>query len=489
MTEVLDLSPDQIIEGVRFREDLGDITDLAKSIAEFGIIQPIVVDPDYRLVAGGRRLNAARFLGLTTIPCVIRPDASDDLTLRKLELTENLKRKSFHWAEEARLHREIHRMETKTNVTKGKRWTLEDTGKLLEASRQQISKLISLADAMDTWPDLAELPTMEDAIREIRTRTDAALAAARAKKGKEEFDREYADLASGRPAGSTVRQGEGAPAPEAEGPTVRIDPAELGVHAPGDSAGGVPAPNTASPDCALTNLSVDIVQGIAERRLQTADAFVGMASLESDSFDLIHCDPPYGVDMHKIQDEGYEHVFDDSLDWYTTHLPQIASETYRLAKPGTWMIFWFGMKNYQITLDALRAAGWNVDPVPAVWAKPSGNSQRPNHKLGSRYETFFACGKGVPALGKPGSDNLFTFPHAKGKFHSTQKPVALISALLDTFTVGPGRVLDPFMGSGSCAVAATLSKHRYTGFELSPSMASQARQFFLDYLIHGRTDE
>jgi ParB/RepB/Spo0J family partition protein len=49
--------------GERRREEMGDVAGLAESIKRHGLLQPIVVDGDLNLVAGGRRLRACQLLG------------------------------------------------------------------------------------------------------------------------------------------------------------------------------------------------------------------------------------------------------------------------------------------------------------------------------------------------------------------------------------------------------------------------------------------
>jgi ParB family chromosome partitioning protein len=51
-----------------YRHDLGDIQELAESIREFGLLRPILITPDNRLIAGRRRLEACKVLGWETIP-------------------------------------------------------------------------------------------------------------------------------------------------------------------------------------------------------------------------------------------------------------------------------------------------------------------------------------------------------------------------------------------------------------------------------------
>jgi ParB family chromosome partitioning protein len=54
---------DRIAVGTRHRRDMGDLDALAASIADVGLLQPIVVLPDGTLIAGERRLRAAQQLG------------------------------------------------------------------------------------------------------------------------------------------------------------------------------------------------------------------------------------------------------------------------------------------------------------------------------------------------------------------------------------------------------------------------------------------
>ena len=57
----------EIITGDRHRKDLGDVRELAESIRDVGLLQPIGITSDMRLVFGGRRIEAHKLLGLDTI--------------------------------------------------------------------------------------------------------------------------------------------------------------------------------------------------------------------------------------------------------------------------------------------------------------------------------------------------------------------------------------------------------------------------------------
>lgn len=83
-----------IVIGERRREDLGDIDGLARSITRYGLLHPIVVDDDNRLVAGERRLRACQQLGHSEID-VRRLAELTEPELREIELEENLRRKDL----------------------------------------------------------------------------------------------------------------------------------------------------------------------------------------------------------------------------------------------------------------------------------------------------------------------------------------------------------------------------------------------------------
>lgn len=80
------------------------LEDLAESIREHGLIQPIAVRPEengyYRIIAGERRWRAARMAGLTEVPVLILN--ADDKAVMELAMIENLQRKDLNPIEEAR---------------------------------------------------------------------------------------------------------------------------------------------------------------------------------------------------------------------------------------------------------------------------------------------------------------------------------------------------------------------------------------------------
>ena len=93
----------------RARFDDEELAELAASIVEHGVIQPIVVrttpDGGYELIAGERRVRAARQAGLASVPAIVR-DSSNEGVL-ELALVENVQRADLNAIEEAAAYREL----------------------------------------------------------------------------------------------------------------------------------------------------------------------------------------------------------------------------------------------------------------------------------------------------------------------------------------------------------------------------------------------
>jgi ParB family chromosome partitioning protein len=89
--------------------DPSELDELAASIREHGILQPLIVAPagdgGYTLIAGERRLEAARKAGLLTVPAILRQVS--DQQLLELALIENLQRSDLNPLEEAEAYRQL----------------------------------------------------------------------------------------------------------------------------------------------------------------------------------------------------------------------------------------------------------------------------------------------------------------------------------------------------------------------------------------------
>jgi ParB-like chromosome segregation protein Spo0J len=107
---------EDIIIGSRFREDLGDIDDLANKIKDVGLLSPVGITPENKLIYGARRIEAYKRLGRTEIPAYIIP--LDDII--KGELIENTARKDFTFSERQAILEEIESRRIGHRVSKEK---------------------------------------------------------------------------------------------------------------------------------------------------------------------------------------------------------------------------------------------------------------------------------------------------------------------------------------------------------------------------------
>ena len=98
-----------IIVRKRIRKDMGDIDSLTESFDRYGQISPIVINNKNILIAGGRRLEAAKRLGWRTINAIVI-ESSDELRRLELEVEENVQRHGFNTRELAEATRKIYKL-------------------------------------------------------------------------------------------------------------------------------------------------------------------------------------------------------------------------------------------------------------------------------------------------------------------------------------------------------------------------------------------
>jgi ParB-like chromosome segregation protein Spo0J len=100
-----------IIIGQRHRQDLGDIAALAKSIRDVGLLHPVVVTKDNRLIAGRRRLEAVKDLGWDEVPVHVVEGFDDAISALRAERDENECRKPFSPSEAVAIGKALQELE------------------------------------------------------------------------------------------------------------------------------------------------------------------------------------------------------------------------------------------------------------------------------------------------------------------------------------------------------------------------------------------
>ena len=140
-------------EQPRKQFDEAALSELAASIAQHGVIQPLLVRPlptgGYQLVAGERRWRASRMAGLTQVPVVVRE--MTDREAAELALIENLQRKDLNPIEEAAGYRTLMEQYGLTQ---------EETAKAVNKSRPAVTnalRLLHLPSEVTEWVRSGEL--------------------------------------------------------------------------------------------------------------------------------------------------------------------------------------------------------------------------------------------------------------------------------------------------------------------------------------------
>ena len=152
----------------RQRKELVKIPELARSIADNGLIHPPVIQRDGKLIVGERRWTAVKSLGWTHIP-VQFVDELNEVELHAIEYEENVGRVDLPWQEQCLAVERYHQLRAQQNPT----WTAEDTATALGMSNSVVSEYRAVAQEIDRGnARVSEAPKLSTA-REIVRRDTA----------------------------------------------------------------------------------------------------------------------------------------------------------------------------------------------------------------------------------------------------------------------------------------------------------------------------
>lgn len=105
----MQIEPEAVRVRRRVRRSLGNLEPLVESMKKYGQLHPIIINRKYELVAGHRRLEAARLLGWSHIQAVVIDSVSEQENL-EIELEENLRRAPLNEEELAEAYIRLERL-------------------------------------------------------------------------------------------------------------------------------------------------------------------------------------------------------------------------------------------------------------------------------------------------------------------------------------------------------------------------------------------
>ena len=225
-------------------------------------------------------------------------------------------------------------------------------------------------------------------------------------------------------------------------------------------------------------------------RIYCRDALQGLKQLPDNSIDLVVTDPPYniasnnrstmikGVPMSTMKVWGQWdcfHPFD-----YDVFIMQVISECYRVLKEGGALYMFTSREHNGYFIRQAVARGFTYrNQLVMVKKNPVPSLSKKNWR--SAFDLCFYVSKG-----KPKTFNFVTQKECKNFYlyanthrqtrHPTEKPLDFIKLLVAVGSSKGELVLDPFMGSGTTAVACQQLDRKFIGFENCREYITMARK-------------
>jgi len=450
------LDPQEVEIGWRARSDLGDINQLAASIAKNGQVQPIAVAKNgsgkFHVIAGVRRLTACRQLGVQVAAVRIHP--SDEQHAVQMQLEENIARKDFDHLEVAEglarlksIYEEAH-PETKHGASgggvggKGTRTKAQKSKDDKPAERFTLRAAKSLGcgeTKVKEYLQMAELPRRSKAkIDRAKTTGERnklvreALRSVRVERKKDKLKSRAEQI-------------------QAERQEVKEEGAPTVVLKLQDNREYFKAPDPGNNDTAV-------------------------------KFDLILTDPPYGQRKSIIGHAMRGDISSDFGKWDELDVGWVLQAAPLLEDSGQMLIFspLEAIGELKLVCEACDLK-WRG---AMIWIKTNpGTAHRDVYVSALEAICWATRGDGYVFqpwvnAGAPEAQNVVTGPICGGDErldHPNQKPLWLLERLLQRHTAAHSRVIDPFCGVGSTLVSAKKLGLYAVGVEKEAHYVHQAR--------------
>ena len=398
-----------------------EIVNLANSISQNGLIQPVVVRSDgrdgYILVAGERRIKALMYVwnfgqsvkcGIhefpeNQVPCIFQGDM-DPIDAYEMELEENIRRIDLTWQEKSAATSQLYELRRLQAAKRGeapptvKEISSEIRGDSVAGFDETRKELIVSRHLND--PDISKAKSTDEAFKILK---------------RKEESKKHAELA-----------------------------ATIGL-----------------------TFTADI------HRLYHGDFIEILPTIPDASVDVVLTDPPYGIDADQYGDSGGRtggaHFYDDSFETWTNLMQVFSVESFRVAKPLAHAYVFCDIDNFIFLKGYMSAAGWKVFRTPIIWHNPTAmRAPWPDNGPQRKYQLCLYAMKGDRRVLKLAPD-LVTYQSDDNLGHHAQKPVDLYADLLRRSVRAGDTVLDPFCGSGTIFPSAHSLKCQAIGIELDES--------------------
>ncbi|HEX4001180.1 MAG TPA: DNA methyltransferase [Candidatus Acidoferrales bacterium] len=184
-----------------------------------------------------------------------------------------------------------------------------------------------------------------------------------------------------------------------------------------------------------------------------------MRQFRSASIDFVLTDPPYLA--HYRSRDGRRVANDGDCAW----LKPSFAEIFRVLRRDSFCVSFYGWHQADQFIAAWREAGFRL-AGHLTFPKRYPSAER---LLRYQHENAYLLAKGRPARPAQPIPDVLEWEYSGNRLHPTQKPLCVLTPLIQSFSRPGDLVLDPFCGSGSTLVAAQIERRAFLGIELDPA--------------------
>jgi DNA modification methylase len=398
--------------GERIRKDLGNIEELAQSINEIGLINPVVISENNELIAGFRRLQALKMMGRDVVECRIMPLDS------KTEIDENNVRKEFTVSERVQAA-----------------LVLEERERQLARERQGVRTDLITGAKRDT----------QEKRDPVRTSDIVA---------------QKTGFGSGRTyekARIVIEKGN----PEL---VEKLDRGDISIHSAYIAVKKNEEVLERKKEAEDLSIPSGICCGAAEDELDKL--------LEDGTCDCLITDPPFGDEFvsnfREYENDITVPVENDTRDAAVELLYRVLVVMDRKLKANSHAYIFSSWKSYPHFKPIIERF-FTIKNV-IVWDKGGVSLGDIYNNYGETYELIIFATKGERSLLGERIPNIIKMSKVSEpeRDHPMQKPIDLLKIFIEKSTVEGEMIVDPFAGTGSLLFAAKETGRKYTVIEKNP---------------------
>lgn len=197
----------------------------------------------------------------------------------------------------------------------------------------------------------------------------------------------------------------------------------------------------------------------------------GIKYVQEKSIDLVLSDCPFGMNFQSnFRTEKYEKIQgDDNLDW----LPEWVTELKRVVKDDAHLYIFCSFHKVEVFKTELQKH-FNVKNI-LIWEKNNTSMGDLDGDYAPKYEMIIFCSNGTRKLNGGRDANILKAKRTGNVNHPTEKPLNLLSYLIEKSTQRGETVLDTFAGSFSTAQAAVKTGRNFIAFEIEKEYCNRAK--------------